>query len=165
MLVTQSCPTLYNPMDCSLTSSSVHGILQTGILEWLVIHFSRGSPRPSDKTVVSCIAGRFFTIWATGKSLCLYKSQQKFIDITADVYRMLEPTALLATLGHVLWADVPAGCLGVLRLRMSVPREEGNLSYDQLLPLPVRANKAAWGNSDSFMASYKCWALLLSFLS
>ena len=97
--------------------------------------------------------------------LCLYKSQHKCIYITADIYRMLNPTALLATLIHVLWADVSAGHLGVLRLRMSVPREEGNLSYDQLLPLPVRPTKAAWGNSDSFMASCKCWALLLSFLS
>ena len=45
-LVTQSCPTLCNPMDCSLPgSSSVHGILQARILEWVAISFSRGSPR------------------------------------------------------------------------------------------------------------------------
>ena len=42
VLVTQSCPTLGNPMDCSLTHSSVHGILQTRILEWVTISFSRG---------------------------------------------------------------------------------------------------------------------------
>ena len=69
---------------------------------------------------------------------------------------MLNHTALLATLIHVLWADVPAGPLGVLRLRMSVPREERNLSYDQLFSLLVMDTKAAWGNSDSFMASCKC---------
>ena len=56
---------------------------------------------------------------------------------------MLNPISLLATLIHVLWADVPAGLLGVLRLRMSVPRDEGNLSYEQLLSLPLMATKAA----------------------
>ena len=114
MLVTQSCPTLCNPMDCSPTSSSVHGILQTRILEWLVILFSRGSSQLRDQILVFCIAGRFFTIWVTGKSLCWYKSQHKCIHITADVYGMLNPTALLATLIHVLSADVPAGYLRVL---------------------------------------------------
>ena len=64
VLVTQLCPTLCDPMDCSLPGSSVHGILQVRILEWVAIPFSRGSSRPRDQTWVSCIAGRFFTIWA-----------------------------------------------------------------------------------------------------
>ena len=63
MLVAQS--TLYDPMDCSLPSSSVYGILQARLWEWVAIPFSRGSLRPWDRTQVSCIAGRFFTIWAT----------------------------------------------------------------------------------------------------
>ena len=49
----------------SLPGSSVHGILQTRILEWIAIPFSRGSSRPRDWTQVSFIVGRFFTIWAT----------------------------------------------------------------------------------------------------
>ena len=61
----QSCPTLCNPMNCSLAASSVYGILQARILEWIAIPFSRGSSQPRDWTWVSCIAGRFFTIWAT----------------------------------------------------------------------------------------------------
>ena len=65
MLVTQSCPTLCNPVDCSLPSSSVHGIFQARILLWVAISFSRGSSWPRDQTQVSCIAGRFFTVWAT----------------------------------------------------------------------------------------------------
>ena len=60
--VTQSCPTLRNPMDWGLPGSSVHGILQARILEWVAISFSRGSSRPRDGTQVSCIAGRLFTI-------------------------------------------------------------------------------------------------------
>ena len=63
--VTQSCLTLYDPMDCSLPGSSVHGILQARILEWVVIPFSRRSSQPRDWTCSSHIAGRFFTIWAT----------------------------------------------------------------------------------------------------
>ena len=60
-----SCPTLYDPMYCSLPGSSIHGIFQARILEWVAISFSRGSPQPRDWTRVSCIAGRSFTIWAT----------------------------------------------------------------------------------------------------
>ena len=63
--VTQSCPTLCNLMDCSLPDSSVHGILQARILEWLAVPFSRGSSQSRDQTQVSCTAGGFFTIWAT----------------------------------------------------------------------------------------------------
>ena len=63
--VTQSCPALCNPMDCSPPSSSVHGILQARILEWVAISFSRGSSWPRDQTQVSCIAGRRLTAWAT----------------------------------------------------------------------------------------------------
>ena len=50
------------PIDCR---SSVHGIFQVRILEWVVIPFSRGSSQLRDQTWVSCIAGRFLTVWAT----------------------------------------------------------------------------------------------------
>ena len=62
VLVTQSCPTLCDPKDCSLPGSSVHGILQARILEWGAICFSRGSSQPRDRTQVSYIVGRSFTI-------------------------------------------------------------------------------------------------------
>ena len=64
-LVAQSCPTLCEPVDASPPGSSVHGILQGRILEWVAIPFSRGSSQPRDWTQVSRIAGRFFTDWAT----------------------------------------------------------------------------------------------------
>ena len=60
VIITQLCSTPCNPMDCSPLSSSVHGILQARILEWIAILFSMGSSR--DQTQVSCIAGRFFTV-------------------------------------------------------------------------------------------------------
>ena len=62
--VTQSCPTLRDPMD-----STVHGILQARILEWVAFPFSRGSFQPRDRTQFSRIAGRFFTSWATREAL------------------------------------------------------------------------------------------------
>ena len=67
--VAQLCPTLCDPMDCSPPGSSVHGISQAKILEWVAIPFSRGSSWPSDQTQVSCIESRFFTTWATRKAL------------------------------------------------------------------------------------------------
>ena len=63
VLVIQLCPTLCNPMDSSKPDSSVHGILQARILEWVAMLSSRGSSWPMDWTWVSCIAGRFFTRW------------------------------------------------------------------------------------------------------
>ena len=68
VLVVQLCPTLCDPMDCGLPGSSVHGILQARILEWVAIPFSGGSSQPRDGARVSCLAGRFFTIWAKGKT-------------------------------------------------------------------------------------------------
>ena len=60
--VAQSCPTLCDPVDCSLPGSSIHGIFQAIVLEWVAISLSRASSRPRDQTRVSCIADRCFTL-------------------------------------------------------------------------------------------------------
>ena len=64
VLVAQSFPALWS-YDYSLPVSSVHGILQARILEWIAIPFSRWSSWSRNQIQVSCVAGRFFTIWAT----------------------------------------------------------------------------------------------------
>ena len=64
VLVAQSCPALCNPMGYGPPGSSVHGILQARILEWVAIPFSSGFSQPGDQIWVSCTAGRFFTVWA-----------------------------------------------------------------------------------------------------
>ena len=64
-LVTQSCPTLCNPMGCSPPGSSVHGILQARILGCVAMPSSRGSSEPREGTQVSHSAGGFFTTWAS----------------------------------------------------------------------------------------------------
>ena len=69
VLVTQLCPALCEPMDRSPPGSSVHGILQARVLEWVAISFSRGSSPPRDWNWVSCITGRFFAIWFTEEQM------------------------------------------------------------------------------------------------
>ena len=62
--VAQLCPTLCDPTNCSLQGSSIHGVFQARVLEWVAISFSRGSFPPRDRTQVSCTVGRCFTILA-----------------------------------------------------------------------------------------------------
>ena len=62
VLATQSCPTLCNPEDCSPPGSSLSGIFQAGIVEWVAIPFSRGSSQPRDRSRVAYILDRFITV-------------------------------------------------------------------------------------------------------
>ena len=87
MLAAQLCLTLCDPMDCSPPGSSVHGILQARILEWVAIPFSRESSSPRDQTQVSFIAGRLLTILTIreehmGAIISLSRSpEQKFLPV------------------------------------------------------------------------------------
>jgi len=65
MLVAQLSPTLCDPLDCSPPGSSVRGIPQARILEWVSMPSSRGCSWPREWKKVSCIIGGFFTVWAT----------------------------------------------------------------------------------------------------
>ena len=67
--VAQSCLTLCDPMGCSLPGSSVHGIFQARVLEWVAISFSRGSSQPKGQTRVSRTTGRRLTVWASREAL------------------------------------------------------------------------------------------------
>ena len=92
----QSCPTLCNLMDCSSPpGSSVHGILQARIVEWVAMPFTRGSSRTRDRICVpcvSCIAGRLFNHWTTCEAPCLirnktqYKTQNKHPTLAVEVW-------------------------------------------------------------------------------
>ena len=74
-------------MDCSLPASSVDGIFQARVLEWVAISFSRGSSRPRDQTWVSRISSRRFTIWATREALIyLYYSLKLFLKLNSNVF-------------------------------------------------------------------------------
>ena len=81
--VAQSCLTLCDPTDCSLPGFSVHGIFQARVLEWVAISFSKGSSWPRDRTQVSCIAGRCFTLqFKKRKAKELTFSSVQFISVT-----------------------------------------------------------------------------------
>ena len=83
--VAQSCPTLCDPVDCSPPGSSVHGILQPRILEWVAISFSRGYSRPRDRTQLSCMAGRCFYLWATTEAVRKNKWDEKCQGVAQNV--------------------------------------------------------------------------------
>ena len=126
MKVVQFCPTLWDPIDCI-----VHGILQARILEWVAFPFSRGSSQPTDRTQVSCIAGGFFTIWATCMLESEISEQKCYLGKTAFLSRWalrgqnyLGDTVILSAifikyLPHAChWLDtgdphVFTGCLGL----------------------------------------------------
>ena len=74
-----SCVQLYDPMDCSPPGSSVQGILQARVLEWVAISFSRGYSWHRDRTHISCIAGGFFTVWATRKVLSVFRHKNSIV--------------------------------------------------------------------------------------
>ena len=88
VLVTQSCPTLCDPTDCSLPGSSVHAVSQARIWEWVAIPFSSGSPWLRDRTQVSCIAGRFFTTETAGKPTDDYIKNKKQMTISEISFPM-----------------------------------------------------------------------------
>ena len=75
LLFLQSCPTLWDPMDCAHQAPLSMGILQARTLEWVAMPSSRGSSQPRDRTKVFCIADRFFTVWATGEALVVLHIQ------------------------------------------------------------------------------------------
>ena len=85
--VTQLCPTLCDPTDCSLLGFSIHGIFQARVLEWIAISFSRESSLPRDWTRVSHIVGRFF-----------YRLSQGSLLKAGNVYLFV---------GHLLWPTFP----------------------------------------------------------
>ena len=85
MLVSQSCLSLCNPMDCSPPGSSVRGIQQAGIQEWIATPFSRGSSWPRDWTWVSCIAGGFFTVWAPRGAFLLEGSLLSYVVMVSAI--------------------------------------------------------------------------------
>ena len=75
MEITQLCPTLCDPIFCSLPGSSIHGIFQARVLEWVAISFSRGSSQPRAQTQVSRIVGRRITVWVTREAQTNIKYQ------------------------------------------------------------------------------------------
>ena len=92
--VAQSCPTLCDHMDCRLLASSIHGMFLPRKLEQATISFSKGSSQPWDQTLVSLIAGRHFTIWATREDLLEKETATHSSTLAWRIPRMEEPSRL-----------------------------------------------------------------------
>ena len=101
MLSAQSCSTLCDPMDPA--GSSVHGILQARLLDWVAKYFSRGSSQPRDRTHVFSTAGRFFTVgplvkpqfpWSK-KRICFVRSSWFFQLFHWDQWKISSRWALI----------------------------------------------------------------------
>ena len=94
-LVTKLCPTFWDPMECSPTGSSVYGISQARILEWVAIFFSRGSSQPRDQTHISYTGKRILQHWATWEALLYILHLQ--IDCSGIMYYIVSNSNTLST--------------------------------------------------------------------
>ena len=90
-LCAQSCPAPCDPVDCGPPASTVHGILQARIPEWVVIPYSRGSSPPRDQTCISCIVRQILYYWATWEARVLLYwhinafGEEKALDSTTEL--------------------------------------------------------------------------------
>ena len=129
LLVTQSSSNLHDPEDCSPVGSSVHGIFQVRILEWVAVPFSRGSSQPEDQSWVSCIAGRFFTIWDTREVHQLQETNavQSLGQEDPLEKEMATPSSILAW--ENLWTEEPGGLqfMGSWRVRQDLATKQQEL--------------------------------------
>ena len=160
-------------MDCSPPGSSVHGILRARMLEWVPMPSSRGSSQPRDRAEVSCIAGRFFTVWATREAqyICIYahihihtigmthevahrKFQRKFWRVrTAGSNRQTAPGALLSSGG------IKPLCFlsSITQIKIPSPRRDSIASHTHLL---ARKRQGSLINSTSqaaFLTKMSRW--------
>ena len=133
-LVTQSYPTLFDPMDCSLPSSSVSGLSQARILEWVASSSSKGCSSPRDWNHVSCIAGKFFTTRKVHESL---------LFISNGAMKIL----------FLLFCFMFVGCFPIFHL---------NIWWAFLWPHLVTSDFAPlWGNSHGALnPCLVCWYFL-----
>ena len=150
--VGQSCPTLCDPIDYSLLGSSVHGIFQARVLEWVAISFSRGSSWPRDRTQVSRPVGR--PLSHQGSCSVNYHRENSYVTTTSSRNsKLLAPEALslsseraaLITLIVIISLLYFVVLLCILELC--------NLSFENLINLIIQ------------YTFFSIWLLLLNILS
>ena len=141
-LFTQSCPTLQPRGLCIVPGSSVHGILQARVLGWVAISFSRATSQPRDWTHVSCIVGRFFTVWATRqahqKAKVAVKFLQQCISLLHESYKWLNALRVCSVAQCVQLFAIPWTLAPQAPLSMEFFRQEywSGLSFPPLEALP-----------------------------
>ena len=93
----QSCLTLCDSLDCRLLGSSVHGIFQARLLEWVAISSFKWSSRPRSRTCISCTAGGFFTAEPSGKPIQMPSYLGK-IYVSSSIYSMISSRVQLISI-------------------------------------------------------------------
>ena len=130
--VTQSCTTLCNPTDCSLPGSSVRGIFQARILEWVAISFSTRPSQPWDWFQVSRMAGRRLTLWATREA----PHPPSAANINTYLFRFF---SLIVVLRYWIWFSVlysrPLLLIYFVNSSVYILIPNPNLSHPPLPPL------------------------------
>ena len=156
-------------MDCSPPGSSVHGIFQARILEWVAMPSSRGPSQPRDRTHVSCvfcIAGRFFTTESPGKPLTdLSPVLKKVLHIQEMLSQyLLSQQDILPFIGNgstplrvslsrlIAGSDPPLPCHPASSLQV------WNNSIARMVPVPVFSMQPYWGRALSLMMA-SSWKL------
>ena len=120
------------PMEYSLPGSSIHGIFQARVLEWGAISSSRGSSGARDRTWVSCIAGRCFTVWATWETLNSQKKQHE-IQGCGGYHRVISS----ALAGGAYWSHSHPSRSLWQRVRLDQPRRGCNQPSSVRRGLPI----------------------------
>ena len=127
VFVAQLCLTLCDPMECFLPGSSVHGIIQARILEWVAILFFTGSSQSRDRTWVSYVEGRFFTIWATRETLGIslfYLTLCDPMDISdslwphGHIWLFMAPWTYLTLCDPMYYSSPGSSAHGILQARI-----------------------------------------------
>ena len=140
--VAQSYLTLCNPVDCSLPCSSVHGIFQARVLEWVAISFSRGSSRLRDRTQVSRIVSKALN------HLSHQGSPTKTRGLSNEML-MIKDIMLLLTLKISCWTTVKSTPIKIERfLRFSVPVLQNRYRKTCILHPEMREQKLRMDKGD-----------------
>ena len=159
--VPQSCPALCDPMDCSLPGSSIHGVVQARILEWVAIFSSRGSYSPGIKPsfpASATLAGSFFSAEPSGKKMCWVLQRQMDLAIRGHCTHFRNVSQSVGSR------------ISTFQIQIMLLTETGdNVSVSPLWPL-VRSLKGTWLSSvqaacsgymvDSYWNTFlRCWHL------
>ena len=173
VLVPQLFPTFCDTMECSQSGCSVHGISQARILEWVPISFSRGSSQPRDWTLISCIAGRLSTIWATREVLMnsliwviFFKKRGSTLEEDSQFYWVVSSCidfgqVLVDTRSHSHTAPLPRlihFSLSFLGRNHGMGKEGGFLSWFPVraVSLPPTGPKGRHGFWDVLVSASRC---------
>ena len=161
--VAQLCLTLWDPTDCSPPGSSVHGILQARILEWVAMPYSRVISQARDRTQVSCIASRFLTVWVTGKAAAAGVGGAVCGGVVVSEWPKSDPVALLPeTLRGPsgLWAPAAQQDCALCPLEPA-----GSSTMSHVLPLWLKQAHGCYSHSSllaTFFPAFSIWKRTVS---